>query len=126
METWSFQLSSDDVKSSPWYFDGNKCAPWSFPSGRCPSNDSLVFTTASECSSRCSDPRYTACSAPRPVECGRKQLRFPYFADHSPGEGRVRCLRLSASVLRGHLCLDGLNRFNSSLACEDACRKLTT
>lgn len=115
---------SDDMKSSPWYFDGKRCTPWGFHNGRCPSNDSLVFTTASDCATRCSDPRFVACSLPEPVDCEHEQQRFPYFAVHSP-EG-VRCLSASVAELRGHLCMDGLNRFKTSQACENACRNTTT
>ncbi|KAH6928889.1 hypothetical protein HPB50_020697 [Hyalomma asiaticum] len=119
-------FSADDIKPSPWYFDGKRCTPWGFPSGLCPSNDSAVFATASACTSRCSDQRHAACSLPRTVNCKYKQLRFPYFADRSSGDGRIRCLSASSSLLKGRLCLDGLNRFDTSRACEDACRKATT
>lgn len=47
--------------------------------------------------------------------------RFPYFAVSLPEQRRVICMRASASVLQGHRCLTGSNRFPTESSCRDAC-----
>ncbi|KAL3251195.1 hypothetical protein MRX96_055227 [Rhipicephalus microplus] len=56
------------------------------------------------------------------VTCDSNVLRFPFFADVSPGaDGHVRCVRASAATLLTHRCLIGSNRFSSDEACKRAC-----
>ncbi|KAH7938108.1 hypothetical protein HPB49_020031 [Dermacentor silvarum] len=101
-----------DVLSDWWHYDNSKCVPWSFPSGGCPANGSMVFPTARECEKRCRKPHGGArCQRPEVVACGRRHLKYPYFAHVSPADGRLRCFRSSFTTLRRHLCLVGANRF---------------
>ncbi|XP_075550526.1 uncharacterized protein LOC142584269 [Dermacentor variabilis] len=122
-----------DVSASWWVFDGKRCRPWHFPKGLCPSPyDSDVFGSLGECERRCSSPlgvgvdgarRRDTCRGPGDgVTCDSDVLRFPYFADVSPGgDGHVRCIRASAATLLTHRCLVGSNRFFSEAACKRAC-----
>ncbi|KAH6928345.1 hypothetical protein HPB50_014781 [Hyalomma asiaticum] len=120
-----------DVRASWWVFDGRRCRPWSFPKGLCPSVDeSDLFGSLDECVRQCSpqeglgdEERKERCRGPgRGVTCESNVLRFPYFADVSPGtDGRVRCIRASAATLLTHRCLVGSNRFSSDDACKRAC-----
>ncbi|KAL1479444.1 hypothetical protein MTO96_034820 [Rhipicephalus appendiculatus] len=120
-----------DVNASWWVFDGKRCRPWDFPRGRCPSpDDSDIFGSLDECVRRCSSPqvlddndRRDKCKGPGDgVTCDTDILRFPYFADVSPGaDGHVRCVRASAATLLTHRCLIGSNRFSSDEACKRAC-----
>ncbi|KAH6927392.1 hypothetical protein HPB50_002659 [Hyalomma asiaticum] len=107
-----------------WYYDNTKCEPWSFPSGGCPANGSMVFATAKDCEKRCREPhRGPRCKPPKVVECGRRQLKYPYFAHVSPEDGRMRCYRSSLATLRRHQCLVGGNRFRSLETCVATCRQ---
>ncbi|KAH7948221.1 hypothetical protein HPB52_019502 [Rhipicephalus sanguineus] len=120
-----------DVKASWWVFDGKRCRPWDFPKGRCPSPDeSDIFGSLYECVRRCSSPKaigdnygQEGCRGPGVgITCDSDLLRFPYFADVSPGaQGPVRCVRASAATLLTHRCLIGSNRFSSDEACKRAC-----
>ncbi|KAH7936488.1 hypothetical protein HPB49_000100 [Dermacentor silvarum] len=122
-----------DVNASWWVFDGKRCRPWHFPKGLCPSpDDSDVYGSLDECERRCSSAvdvgddsggrRDTCRGSGDGVTCDSDVLRFPYFADVSPGgDGRVRCIRASAATLLTHRCLIGSNRFFSEEACKRAC-----
>ncbi|KAH7963978.1 hypothetical protein HPB51_027782 [Rhipicephalus microplus] len=90
-----------DVMSDWWYYDHSKCVPWSFPSGGCPANGSMVFATAKECERRCRDPHHgPRCEKPDLVACGRRHLKYPYFAHMSSEDGRLRCYRSSLATLQ--------------------------
>ncbi|XP_049528917.1 uncharacterized protein LOC119462386 [Dermacentor silvarum] len=118
------RCARQDTLSSWWHHDGRKCMPWSFPSGGCPGNGSMVFSTAQECRKRCEGRQHgPRCRRPEVVACGRRHLKYPYFAFRHPNEGRVRCLRSSIIMLRGHRCLAGANRFHSHGACVSSCRE---
>ncbi|KAL3212292.1 hypothetical protein MRX96_051884 [Rhipicephalus microplus] len=107
-----------------WYYDHSKCVPWSFPSGGCPANGSMVFATAKECERRCRDPHHgPRCEKPYLVACGRRHLKYPYFAHVSSEDGRMRCYRSSLAKLRQHQCLVGENRFPNFGTCAVACRQ---
>ncbi|KAL3221515.1 hypothetical protein MRX96_050249 [Rhipicephalus microplus] len=113
-----------DVLSDWWYYDHSKCVPWSFPSGGCPANGSMVFATAKECERRCRDPHHgPRCAKPDLVACGRRHLKYPYFAHVSSEDGRMRCYRSSLATLRQHQCLVGENRFPNFGTCAVACRQ---
>lgn len=113
-----------DVLSDWWHYDNSKCVPWSFPSGGCPANGSMVFPTARECEKRCRKPHGGArCQRPEVVACGRRHLKYPYFAHVSPADGRLRCFRSSFTTLRRHLCLVGANRFPTLGTCVASCRQ---
>ncbi|KAL3244409.1 hypothetical protein MRX96_018756 [Rhipicephalus microplus] len=62
----------------------------------------------------CNSDRQEKCRGPGDgVTCDSDVLRFPYFADMSPGaDGHVRCVRASAATLLTHRCLIGSNRFS--------------
>ncbi|KAL3199252.1 hypothetical protein MRX96_043962 [Rhipicephalus microplus] len=45
------------------------------------------------------------------VACGRRHLKYPYFAHVLSEDGRMRCYRSSLATLRQHQCLVGENRF---------------
>ncbi|KAH6932000.1 hypothetical protein HPB50_002434 [Hyalomma asiaticum] len=113
-----------DVLSSWWFFEGRKCLPWNFPSGGCPANDSTVFSTAEECWSHClrGGRRGSLCHPPRAVPCGVRHLKYPFFADVSVTDGRIRCLRSSPDVLQHRRCLIGANKFRTRQACMSACK----
>ncbi|KAH6928180.1 hypothetical protein HPB50_012393 [Hyalomma asiaticum] len=115
------RCARQDALSSWWHFEGDKCVPWTFPSGGCPANGSTVFTTARECRKHCLH-RGARCRRPEVVACGRRHLKYPYFAHLYTQEGRVRCLRSSETLLQGHQCLSGANRFRSRQACYTSCR----
>ncbi|XP_049519443.1 uncharacterized protein LOC125943919 [Dermacentor silvarum] len=117
-----------DVLSSWWFFEGRKCAPWNFPSGGCPANHSVVFRTAQECRKQCmaGGLRDSPCRPPRTVTCESQHLKYPFFADLSMRDGRIRCLRSSPDVLRHRRCLAGANRFRTLEACKVACKKTRT
>ncbi|KAL1447489.1 hypothetical protein MTO96_028571 [Rhipicephalus appendiculatus] len=112
-----------DVLFSWWFFEGRECVPWSFPSGGCPANDSAVFHTAHECTSRClrGNQRDSQCLPPRAVACDSRHLKYPFFADLTMGDGRVRCLRSSPDVLQHRRCLIGANRFRTRESCMATC-----
>ncbi|KAH7955647.1 hypothetical protein HPB52_002290 [Rhipicephalus sanguineus] len=114
-----------DVLSSWWFFEGTKCVPWNFPSGGCPANHSVVFRTAQECRKQCMVGRLggSPCRPPRTIACELQHLKYPFFADPSPRDGRLRCLRSSLDVLRDRRCLTGANRFRTLEACEVTCQK---
>ncbi|XP_077486110.1 uncharacterized protein LOC144097240 [Amblyomma americanum] len=134
--SWCSRL---DVNASWWVFDGKRCRPWPFPHGLCPSPvDSDVFDSLHECKRRCStrtdasdlhsgeqddnSDRSASCRGPGTgATCGPDVLRFPYFADMSSGDGRMRCVRASAARLLTQRCLIGSNRFFSEGACKKAC-----
>lgn len=115
------RCARQDALSSWWHFEGEKCAPWTFPSGGCPANGSAVFPTAQECEKRCRH-HGARCRRPEVVACGRRHLKYPYFAHLYSKEGRVRCLRSSETLMQGHQCLAGANRFRSREACHAACK----
>ncbi|KAH7948409.1 hypothetical protein HPB52_021976 [Rhipicephalus sanguineus] len=99
-----------------------KCVPWAFPSGGCPANGSTVFRTAQECRKRCEDRQHgPRCQLPEVVACGPNHLKYTYFAYRHPTGRRVRCLRSSMTMLRGHRCLAGANRFHSRGSCVSSC-----
>nr|XP_054922936.1 uncharacterized protein LOC126523681 [Dermacentor andersoni] len=115
------RCARQDALSSWWQFEAGKCVLWTFPSGGCPANGSAVFPTAKECEERCGH-RGAGCRRPEVVACGRRHLRYPYFAHVYAGEGRVRCLRSSETLMHGHQCLAGANRFRSREACHASCK----
>ncbi|XP_070394417.1 uncharacterized protein [Dermacentor albipictus] len=115
------RCARQDALSSWWQFEAGKCALWTFPSGGCPANGSAVFPTAQECEQRCRH-RGARCRRPEVVACGRRHLRYPYFAHVYAGEGRVRCLRSSETLMQGRQCLAGANRFRSREACDASCK----
>ncbi|KAL1474126.1 hypothetical protein MTO96_038218 [Rhipicephalus appendiculatus] len=86
---------------------------------------SFVFRTAQECRKQCVEGRLGGfpCRPPRTVACERQHLKYPFFADLSPRDGRMRCLRSSPDVLRDRRCLTGANRFRTLEACEVTCQK---
>ncbi|XP_075551406.1 uncharacterized protein LOC142584932 [Dermacentor variabilis] len=113
-----------DVLSDWWHYDNSKCVPWSFRSGGCPANGSMVFPTAKECEKRCRKPHGgPRCQRPEVVACGRRHLKYPYFARVSPEDGRLRCFRSSPTTLQRHLCLVGVNRFPTFGSCVASCRQ---
>lgn len=112
-----------DVLSSWWFFQGRKCVPWSFPSGGCPEDGSSVFRTAVECRRRCVGPvRGRRCRPPRAVACDRRHLKYPFFADLSMKDGRLKCRRSSPEELSNRRCLIGANRFRNLEACMVTCK----
>ncbi|XP_077540434.1 uncharacterized protein LOC144152827 [Haemaphysalis longicornis] len=129
--------NSHDLNVSWWFFDGNHCRAWHFPEGLCPSpSDGDVFHNLDECRRRCSrqnaphlhDRKHgtrrsqAPCRAPAAsTTCSADLLRFPYFAQLSAGDGRIRCIRASEALLLTHRCLIGSNRFDDERACERAC-----
>ncbi|KAL1475500.1 hypothetical protein MTO96_037248, partial [Rhipicephalus appendiculatus] len=118
------RCARQDSLSSWWHHNGRKCVPWPFPSGGCPANGSMVFRTVRECRERCEDRQHgPRCRLPEVVACGLRHLKYPYFAYRRPNERRVRCLRASMTMLRGHRCLAGANRFHSHGACVSSCRE---
>ncbi|KAH7960933.1 hypothetical protein HPB49_025179 [Dermacentor silvarum] len=114
-----------DVLSGWWFFEGRKCIPWNFPSGGCPADDSAVFRSAQECRTQCvvGGLRPSPCRAPQAVACEGRHLKYPFFADMSMRDGRIRCMRSSPDVLRDRRCLTGANRFHTREACLDTCKK---
>ncbi|XP_077486551.1 uncharacterized protein LOC144097793 [Amblyomma americanum] len=119
------KCTSRDVRYQWWFYDGAQCVPWDFPEGACPSVQmgGDLFTSAKECASQCAtgDALLEPCQPPKPGPCTAKQLRFPYFAMSSPEDRRVDCLRSSISVLSGHRCLTGTNRFLTEASCLQTC-----
>ncbi|XP_037508518.1 carboxypeptidase inhibitor SmCI [Rhipicephalus sanguineus] len=115
------RCARQDALSRWWHFEGKKCVAWTFPSGGCPANGSKVFTTAQECEEHCRH-HGAGCRRPDVVACGRRHLKYPYFAHVYAKEGRVRCLRSSETLLQGKRCLAGANRFRSRQACHASCR----
>ncbi|XP_075542661.1 uncharacterized protein LOC142576415 [Dermacentor variabilis] len=117
-----------DVLSSWWFFEGRKCVPWNFPSGGCPADDSAVFRSAQECRAQCvvGGLGRSPCRPPRSVACEGRHLKYPFFADLSATDGRMRCLRSSPDVLRDRRCLTGANRFRTREACVGACKNRPT
>ncbi|XP_049271452.1 uncharacterized protein LOC125758404 [Rhipicephalus sanguineus] len=116
-----------DVLSSWWFFEGRKCVPWNFPSGGCPADDSAVFRTAHECRTQClGGLRRSPCGPPQAVACDQRHLKYPFFADLSTSDGRIRCLRSSPGVLRDLRCLTGANRFRTREACMVTCENRPT
>ncbi|KAL1486514.1 hypothetical protein MTO96_031354 [Rhipicephalus appendiculatus] len=73
---------------------------------------------ASECFGK---PLFTNCA--RTIACERQHRKYPFFADLSPRDGRMRCLPSSPDVLRDRRCLTGANRFRTLEACEVTCQK---
>ncbi|KAH7938063.1 hypothetical protein HPB49_019616 [Dermacentor silvarum] len=124
-----------DVSATWWSFDGKHCRPWHFPKGLCPDfAEADVFASQHECMRRCFPLRRVSfrrqagrrrsapCRRPKAgTVCDVDVVKFPYFADISPGNGRVRCLKSSASHLLDHRCLVGSNRFLSETACKRTC-----
>ncbi|KAH6937528.1 hypothetical protein HPB50_001328 [Hyalomma asiaticum] len=119
------ECQRQDIKYSPWIFDGYACRPWHFPMGRCPSHNGHIFSDQSECSDRCLNSSLASssvCFTPGAQACPFKEFRFPYFAvPASDGSRRLRCLRASAFLLKIHRCLSGTNRFGTAESCELAC-----
>ncbi|KAL1471731.1 hypothetical protein MTO96_039777 [Rhipicephalus appendiculatus] len=119
------RCTSRDVRHQWWFFDGSGCVPWDFPSGACPSvkKGGDLFNSMSECIAQCTggESLLQPCQPPKARPCSPKQLRFPYFAVSSPDDRRLTCARASATVLSGHSCLTGTNRFNTEEECRDTC-----
>ncbi|XP_050022562.1 uncharacterized protein [Dermacentor andersoni] len=122
------ECRSEHVRSTRWFFDGRRCRMWHFPAGRCP--DASAFRTRSQCARMCpSSPAAPKkkhqpdrrCGAPRSQVCSERHLRFPFFADVSSGDGRVRCLKASQATLVGRRCLVAPNRFSGVAQCRAAC-----
>ncbi|XP_037501890.2 uncharacterized protein LOC119375942, partial [Rhipicephalus sanguineus] len=81
------RCTRQDALSRWWHFEGKKCVAWTFPSGGCPANGSKVFTTAHECEKHCRH-HGARCRRPEVVACGRRHLKYPYFAHVYAQEGR--------------------------------------
>lgn len=122
------ECRGEHVRSTRWFFDGRRCRTWHFPAGRCP--DASAFRTRSQCSRICpSSPGAPEgkrkpdhrCGPPRSQPCSERHLRFPFFADVSSGDGRVRCLQASQATLVGRRCLIAPNRFSGVAECRAAC-----
>ncbi|KAH6948849.1 hypothetical protein HPB50_026600 [Hyalomma asiaticum] len=122
------ECGKEHVTSAGWFFDGRRCRAWHFPAGRCP--DASAFRTRNQCTRTCStaagaqkkkQQRDRRCGPPRSQPCGEGHLRFPFFADVSSGDGRVRCLKASQATLVGRRCLLAPNRFPGVAECRSAC-----